>query len=120
MKFKSDAEREASQLAAGTERSTRGRRRWTFLSHHAHVLVCLSRRPGARIRDLAEHVKITERSVQRILADLEDEGWLIRRREGRRNRYSSQLGDEERHPLELQHDLVTLVDLLQAGAEEDA
>ena len=57
---------------------------WTFLSNHAHVLVCLSQDPGARVRDVADAVGITERSVHLILSDLEGEGILRRIREGRR------------------------------------
>ena len=74
----------------------RANRRWTLLSNHAHVLLALSREPGARMRDLADEIGITERSVQRIVADLEAGGLIERHREGRRNVYV--LHDEERFP----------------------
>lgn len=46
--------------------------RWTFLTNHAHVLLCLARDPELRLRDVAERVGVTERAVQRIVADLEE------------------------------------------------
>lgn len=73
---------------------------WTFLSNHAHVLVCLSRDPRIRLRDVATQVGITERAVQKIVADLEAAGVLIRRREGRRNRYHIHGDRKLRHPVE--------------------
>ena len=60
---------------------------WSFLTNHTHILVCLSRDPSTTVRNLALQVGITERSVQRILGDLEECGVVTRSREGRRNRY---------------------------------
>ncbi len=62
-------------------------RHWTFLSNHAHVLVCLAIDPDARLRDVALSVGITERAVQKIVSDLEEAGVIIRERSGRRNSY---------------------------------
>lgn len=73
---------------------------WTFLSNHTHVLVCLAADPAQTLRDVAAQVGITERAVQRIVADLEEGGVLERQREGRRNRYVLDLGAKLRHPLE--------------------
>lgn len=73
---------------------------WTFLSNHAHVLVCLARDPDARLRDVAEHVGITERGVARIVGELEEGGFVTRIREGRRNHYEIALDVPLRHPLE--------------------
>lgn len=73
---------------------------WTFLSNHAHVLVCLHRDPRARVREVAESVGITERAVLLILRDLEHEGILERTRVGRRNHYVLNLDAQLRHPLE--------------------
>ena len=61
---------------------------WTFLSNHAHVMVCLRRDHSARLRDVAAAVGITERAAQRIVAELEEGGYLTRVRDGRRNRYT--------------------------------
>ncbi len=59
-----------------------------LLTNHAHVLVCLARDPGMRLRDVAACVGITERAAHRIVCELETEGYLSRRREGRRNVYA--------------------------------
>ncbi len=73
---------------------------WTFLTNHAHVLVCLSRDSEQRLRDVAAQVGITERAVQRIISELEDGGFLTREREGRRNKYKIHGSSKLRHPLE--------------------
>lgn len=73
---------------------------WTFLSNHAHVLICLAREPMRRLRDVADAVGITERAVQKIVADLEQAGVIERRREGRRNHYSVHRDIAMRHPVE--------------------
>jgi len=73
---------------------------WTFLTNHTHVLVCLAADAKLRVRDLAQQVGITERAVQRILADLETAGVLERERDGRRNRYQIRDDATLRHPLE--------------------
>jgi len=73
---------------------------WTFLSNHTHVLVCLSRHPDLRLRDIADMVGITERAVFAIVNDLEDGGYLKKIREGRRNRYQLNVKGKLRHPLE--------------------
>lgn len=91
---------------------------WTFLTNHAHVLVCVASDPDIRARDIADLVGITERAVHAIVADLVAEGYLIRRREGRRNHYSINDGEPLRHPLE-QHR--TVGDLLgTVGRPDDA
>ncbi|MFM7143371.1 MAG: helix-turn-helix transcriptional regulator [Alphaproteobacteria bacterium] len=73
---------------------------WTFLTNHAHVLVCLSRDPEARMRDVAAEVGVTERAVQRIVAELEEAGYLAHERDGRRNRYDIRASLPLRHPVE--------------------
>lgn len=60
---------------------------WTFLTNHAHVLLCIASDPSVRLRDVAETVGITERATQRIVADLCNAGYLTRTRVGRRNTY---------------------------------
>ena len=85
---------------------------WTFLTNHAHVLLALSRDPAARLRDVAIDVGITERAAQRIVAELEREGYLERRREGRRNRYEVHGDRPLRHPLENEHTVGELLRML--------
>lgn len=73
---------------------------WTFLSNHTHVLVCLAADAEQTLRDVALKVGITERAVQRIVAELEAAGALTRERDGRRNRYRLDTSLPLRHPLE--------------------
>jgi DNA-binding MarR family transcriptional regulator len=86
--------------------------RWSFLTNHGHVLVYLSRNPEARFLDLAREVGITERAAQRIVADLEAEGYVTRTREGRRNRYALDRQLPFRHPLEREHQIGELLETL--------
>jgi uncharacterized membrane protein len=72
---------------------------WDFLTNHAHVLVCVARDPGIRLRDIADAVGITERAAHRILSELVAGGYVLREREGRRNRYQIVSGLPLRHPL---------------------
>jgi predicted transcriptional regulator len=85
---------------------------WTFLSNHAHVLVCVHRDPEARMRDIAASVGITERAAQGLVSDLVEEGYLVKERVGRRNRYSVNGDARLRHPLEEDHTIGELLDLL--------
>jgi DNA-binding MarR family transcriptional regulator len=62
-------------------------RSWQFVTNHTQVLLCISRDPDARLRDIADSVGITVGSAQRILADLVEAGFVERERQGRRNRY---------------------------------
>jgi len=73
---------------------------WTFLTNHAHVLLCLAREPEVRMRDIANLVGITERAVQRIVGELEEAGHIARVRRGRRNHYEIRTGLPLRHPIE--------------------
>lgn len=86
---------------------------WTFLTNHAHVLLCIRRDGEIRLRDVAELVGITERAAQKIVADLADAGYLRVERVGRRNRYKIQPRRPLRHPLEHNHDVGELLDLLE-------
>jgi len=85
---------------------------WTFLTNHAHVLLCLAADPDLRIRDAAARVGITERAAIRIVRDLEEGGYLIRERIGRRNHYRLRLEHELRHPIERTRSVRVLVDAL--------
>ncbi len=85
-------------------------RSWTFLTNHAHVLIAISRNPELRQRDISDLVGITEGAVQRILHELEDDGYVARERVGRRNRYSV-LGDRPlRHQLEAGHTIEEIIE----------
>jgi DNA-binding MarR family transcriptional regulator len=62
--------------------------RWKFLTNHAQVLVCIAHDPGIRVREISEHVGITERAAHRIVAELDKAGYITRTRNGRRNQYT--------------------------------
>ncbi len=93
-------------------RVSRDRPSWTFLTNHAHVLICLQRQCDLRIRDLSQQIGITERAVQAILAELVRAGYLRIEKEGRRNRYRLDGQLRLRHPLEEQHRIGELLDAL--------
>ena len=63
---------------------------WTFLTNHARVLLCVARDPGVRLRDIAASLDITERSAFGIITDLVEAGYVVKEKEGRRNRYHIQ------------------------------
>lgn len=82
---------------------------WTFLTNHAHVLMCVSENPNVRLRDVAEIVGITERAAQRIIGELEEAGYLTREREGRRNVYRLNGEMPLRHPMDRAHQVGELL-----------
>jgi Mn-dependent DtxR family transcriptional regulator len=88
---------------------------WTFLTNHAHVLISLADDPTLRIRDLAARVGITERAIQRIIADLEEAGYLTHEREGRRNLYRVRGNRPLRHPVEAHQTVAALLGALRSG-----
>ncbi|MEA2350999.1 MAG: hypothetical protein QOG86_1940 [Thermoleophilaceae bacterium] len=61
---------------------------WSFLTNHAQVLLSIARDPTIRLREIGDVVGITERASHRIVGELEDAGYITRRRDGRRNRYA--------------------------------
>ena len=65
---------------------------WSFLTNHARVLLCVARDPGARLRDIAAILGITERRAHSIITDLAEAGYVVKRKDGRRNRYEIQAG----------------------------
>jgi hypothetical protein len=64
--------------------------RWNFLTNHARVQLCIARDPGVRLRDVAAGLGITERSAHAIVADLAAAGYVVKHKNGRRNRYHIQ------------------------------
>jgi hypothetical protein len=63
---------------------------WTFLTNHARALLCIAHDPGARLRDIAASLGITERSAYGIVTDLAEAGYVIKQKNGRRNHYQIQ------------------------------
>ena len=85
---------------------------WTFFSNHGHVLICLAKNADQPLREVALAVGITERAVQRIIADLEEAGYLEREKVGRRNTYTLNTGEKLRHELEKDHSIGEIIRVL--------
>lgn len=92
---------------------------WTFFSNYGHVLVCLARNGNVRLRDVAADVGITERAVQKIVKDLQAEGFLTVRKQGRCNRYRINRRKTLRHALESHCTVGKLLTLLATGRDEE-
>jgi predicted ArsR family transcriptional regulator len=85
---------------------------WRFLSNHTQVILCISRDPEVRLRDIADSVGITERAAQRIVSDLIESGHIESKRVGRRNHYTVNRGLTMRHPAQSHYEIGDLLDLL--------
>lgn len=85
---------------------------WTFLTNHAHVLLCIARDPTIKLREVATEVGITERAAQRIVADLVAAGYLSREKTGRRNQYMIHPELPLRHPIEQHREIGALLALI--------
>ncbi|MGW5371082.1 helix-turn-helix transcriptional regulator [Streptomyces sp. NPDC004009] len=92
---------------------------WTFLTNHARVLAAIADDHNARIRDIAAHCRLTERAVQKIITDLEQDGYLSHTRQGRSNTYRIDPDRILRHPAEAGIGL-TVASLLSLLAQDDA
>ena len=86
--------------------------RWSFLTNHARVLVCIAHDPGLRLRDIAERVGITERSAYGIVSDLAEAGYVLKEKDGRRNRYQVQPHQPLREPNARATSIGEVLDLL--------
>ena len=63
---------------------------WSFLTSHARVLLCIAHDPGVRLRDIATRTGVTERTAYGIVTDLTEAGYVVKHKDGRRNRYQIQ------------------------------
>lgn len=86
---------------------------WQFLTNHTHVLVAIRRNPDIRQREIAELVGITEGAVQRIVHELEEGGCLTHNKVGRRNHYEIVEDSDLRHPLETNHTIGEILQVLE-------
>jgi len=89
-----------------------GHHHWTFLSNHSHVLILLAKNSSLVLREVAWQVGITERAVQRIIADLEAGGIIERLKVGRQNHYHIQMDKPLRHPVESHRTIGQLLALI--------
>jgi DNA-binding IclR family transcriptional regulator len=87
---------------------------WSFLTNHARALVCIAHDPGIRLRDIATTLGVTERSAFGIVTDLTTAGYVVKGKDGRRNRYDIQahlpLPDDVAHERTIGDVLDLLVD----------
>ena len=83
---------------------------WTFLTNHAHVLVCLAREPEATAAQIAAAVGIDVAEALAIIADLERNGYVESQRLGDRTRYAIHRGRPLRHPVEAHHSVGQMLD----------
>jgi len=86
---------------------------WTFLTNHGRVLAYIARDTESTTEQIAREASITLRAVQKIITDLEAGGYITRKKEGRRNRYTVNPNGQMRHRLERNH---AVGDILQALA----
>jgi len=94
-------------------------RGWTFLTHHARVLIEIAGNPSIRLRDIADRIGITERSTQGIVSDLEEGGYITRTRVGRRNHYTIDASRPFRYPTEADHRIEGLLSLFAAHDQNE-
>jgi predicted transcriptional regulator len=89
---------------------------WSFLTSHARVLLCIAHDPGLRLRDIAAGLGITERSAYGIVTDLAEAGYIVKHKDGRRNRYQIQAHLPLREPTSRERTVGDILALL-AGAD---
>lgn len=94
---------------AGTAWTLRAMSSWTFLTNHAHVLICIMQNPRIRLNDIAEAVGVTERTASAIVADLVAAGYVTKIRQGRRNEYEVHPAQPFRHPAAQQTEIGALL-----------
>jgi DNA-binding IclR family transcriptional regulator len=85
---------------------------WSFLTNHARALVWIAHDPGARLRDIAAALDITERTAFGIMADLADAGYVVKQKDGRRNRYQIQTHLPLRESVTRERTIGEVLDLL--------
>ena len=92
---------------------------WNFLTNHGRALLCIADNPDVRIRDIAASLDITERRAHGIVTDLADAGYLIKTKEGRRNRYEIQSHLPVPEPTTRERTIGDVLDLLGGRPDPD-
>ncbi len=85
---------------------------WSFLTNHARVLMCIAHDPGIRLRDIASTLDITERTAYGIVTDLTKSGYVVKEKDGRRNRYQIQAHLPLGEPITRERTIGEVLDLL--------
>ncbi len=92
---------------------------WSFLTNHARVLLCIAHAPGVRLRDIAARTGVTERTAYGIVTDLTEAGYVVKHKDGRRNRYQIQVHLSLPEPDSRERTIGEILALL-TGAGDDA
>jgi IclR helix-turn-helix domain len=85
---------------------------WSFLTNHAPALLCVAHDPGARLRDIAAMVGVTERSAHDIVSDLVAAGYVVRDKDGGRDQYRIERHLPLRDPIGRERTVGEMLDLL--------
>ena len=93
---------------------------WSFFTNHARVLVCIAHDPATRLRDLAAALDVTERTAYGIVVDLTDAGYLVKQKDGRRNRYRIQEDLPLREAVGRERTIGQVLDVLVEGKRRSA
>src|SRR5579862_3322325 len=88
---------------------------WSFLTNHARALLFIAQDPDARLRDLAAALDVTERTAYGIVVDLTEAGYVVKEKDGRRNRYHIQHHQPLRDSMSRERTIGELLDLLVGG-----
>jgi DNA-binding IclR family transcriptional regulator len=97
--------------------------KWSFLTNHARALICIAHDPGVRLREIAAALDITERSAFGIVTELTKAGYVVKEKDGRRNRYEIQGHLLLRDSVARERTIGELLDILvqaSAPADDDA
>ena len=92
---------------------------WSFLTNHARVLLCIAHDPGVRLRDIAARAGVTERTAYGIVTDLTEAGYVVKHKDGRRNRYQIQAHLPLPEPDSRERTIGQILALL-SGADDEA
>ena len=96
--------------------------KWSFLTNHARALVCIAHDPGVRLRDIAAALEVTERSAYALVNDLAEAGYIVKGKDGRRNRYHIQAHLPLRESVSRERTIGEVLDVLveaRRSADED-
>jgi DNA-binding IclR family transcriptional regulator len=93
---------------------------WSFLTNHARALLFTAHDPNARLRDLATALGVTERTAYGLMTDLSEAGYVVKQKDGRRNRYHIQAHQPLRDTMTRERTIGELLDLLVDGKQPRA
>jgi predicted transcriptional regulator len=104
----------AEQKKSKAELSVYSSKTWTVFTNHAHVMILLSQDPNMVLREVALKIGITERAVQKIVADLQESGFIIKEKLGRSNHYKLIFDKPLRHPIEAHKKVKEVIQLINS------